>query len=392
MAKTVNTAVDYACPSKHSLPMNKLDTKRRAQIIACLVEGMSVAATCRITGADKKTVLRLLKKVAEACVEYHDKHVRNLQTVRLQADEVWSFVGAKDKNADAEKKEKGRAGSVWTWLALDADSKLAVSWFVGGRDAGAAYELMSDAASRIAGRVQLTTDGHKAYLSAVEDVFGIGVDYAMLVKLYGENTKEDKPPLFAGVIHRRGEDEDRRTARPEAHLDQLRGALQLERAHAHASLHAVDECVQQEAGEPHLRGGALLLLLQLCARSPDAARDSGNGSRRVGSRLDGRGDRGAGAGRRGGDPQVVTPAGRAASHFFCGFAFPSLSQTHSGCHPCTSDRSTLQTSTLSDVVIACLSRSYQTALLSAVLMSQQLGAYLIQSSAATRIASTWLCF
>lgn len=171
--------------------MNKLDTKRRAQIIGCLCEGMSVAATCRITGADKKTVLRLLKRVAEACVEYHDKHVRNLKTRRVQADELWSFVQAKDKNADAAKVAEGKAGSVWTWLALDADSKLAISWFVGGRDAGAAFELMSDVEKRLSCRVQLTTDGHRAYLSAVEDVFGIGIDYAMLVKIYGENTKED---------------------------------------------------------------------------------------------------------------------------------------------------------------------------------------------------------
>lgn len=171
--------------------MNKLDTKRRAQIINCLCEGVSVRATCRLTGADKKTVLRLLEKVGEACLAFHDRTVRNLNSKRVQADELWSFCYAKAKNVPAEKRGQFGYGDVWTWTAMDADSKLMVSWFVGGRDGGAAYEMMSDCARRLANRVQLTTDGHKAYLEAVEDVFGIGIDYAMLVKLFGENTKEE---------------------------------------------------------------------------------------------------------------------------------------------------------------------------------------------------------
>lgn len=183
--------IDNACPSKHTPSMNKLNNARRAQIIACLCEGMSVSATCRITGADKKTVLRLLVKVGEACVAHHDATVRNLKSKRIQADELWSFVGAKAKNVPAEKRGQFGVGDVWTWTALDADSKLMVSWFVGGRDGGAAFELMSDCAGRLANRVQLTTDGHRAYLDAVEDVFGIDVDYAQLVKIYGENTREE---------------------------------------------------------------------------------------------------------------------------------------------------------------------------------------------------------
>jgi IS1 family transposase len=171
--------------------MNKLNTARRAQIIACLCEGMSVRATCRLIGADKKTVLRLLVSVGKACLEHHDRTVRGLKSKRIQADELWSFCYAKEKNLPQEKRGQFGFGDVWTWTAMDADSKLMVSWFVGGRDAGAAYELMSDCASRLASRVQLTTDGHKAYLSAVEDVFGIGIDYAMLVKVFGENTKEE---------------------------------------------------------------------------------------------------------------------------------------------------------------------------------------------------------
>ena len=184
-------------------PMNRLDTKRRARIIACLVEGMSIRATCRITGANKGTVLKLVERVGQACLEYHDATVRNLNSKRIQADEIWSFCYAKQKNIPAEKKGQFGVGDVWTWTALDADSKLMVSWFIGGRDAGAAYELMSDCADRLAGRVQLTTDGHKAYLSAVEDVFGIGIDYAMLVKLYGADPKEDQrrysPAVCTGI-------------------------------------------------------------------------------------------------------------------------------------------------------------------------------------------------
>ena len=171
--------------------MNKLSRERRTQIIAALVEGNSIRATCRLTGANKGTVLRLLEEIGEVCLAYHDANVRGLKSKRIQADEIWSFCHAKAKNVPSDKKGKFGYGDVWTWTALDADSKLMVSWFVGGRDAGAAYELMSDCAERLANRVQLTTDGHKAYLSAVEDVFGIGIDYAMLVKVFGENTKEE---------------------------------------------------------------------------------------------------------------------------------------------------------------------------------------------------------
>ncbi len=172
--------------------MNKLSRERRTQVIAALVEGNSIRATSRLTGANKGTVLRLLEEIGEVCLAYHNEHVRGLRSKRIQADEVWSFCHAKAKNVPSEKRGQFGFGDVWTWTALDADSKLLVSWFCGGRDGGAAYALMSDCAGRLANRVQLTTDGHKAYLSAVEDVFGIAIDYAMLVKLFGESTKEDQ--------------------------------------------------------------------------------------------------------------------------------------------------------------------------------------------------------
>lgn len=166
--------------------MNVLDGSKRKQIVACLVEGNSIRATCRLTGAAKGTVLKLLADLGEACMAYHDANVRGLRSKRVQCDEIWSFVGAKDKNVLPDEQGFGR-GSVWTWTAIDADTKLIASYLVGTRDAGCAYEFMNDLAGRLTSRVQLTTDGLKAYINAVADTFGpAGIDYAMLVKLYGE--------------------------------------------------------------------------------------------------------------------------------------------------------------------------------------------------------------
>jgi hypothetical protein len=139
--------------------MNQLDSKRRTQVIAALVEGNSIRATVRMTGVAKNTVAKLLADIGTACAEFHDKHVRNLHVSHLQCDEIWSFVGAKAKNVSVEKKQEGW-GDIWTWTAIDADTKLCVSYLVGGRDAGWAQEFMDDCASRIEGGVQITTDGH----------------------------------------------------------------------------------------------------------------------------------------------------------------------------------------------------------------------------------------
>jgi len=144
-----------------------------------------------MTGAAKGTVIKLLEDLGTACAEYHNRHVRNLSVKRLQCDEIWSFVGAKKRNATVEQKYYGW-GDVWTWIGIDADTKLVVSYLVGGRDAGWAMEFMEDCASRIVGRVQVTTDAHKPYLKAVEGAFGIEVDYAMLQKIYGAPSDEDQ--------------------------------------------------------------------------------------------------------------------------------------------------------------------------------------------------------
>ena len=170
--------------SRIKISMNKLDVWKRAQILNCLVEGNSLRATARMTGVSINTVVKLLCDAGAACSKYQDEAFVNLKCKRIQCDEVWAFCYAKEKNCTAEMKAKG-AGDVWTWAALDADSKLIPCWFVGARDASAAYHFIHDLAARLAHRVQLTTDGHKAYLNAVEDAFGCEIDYGMLVKIYG---------------------------------------------------------------------------------------------------------------------------------------------------------------------------------------------------------------
>ncbi|MGA3031839.1 MAG: IS1 family transposase [Terracidiphilus sp.] len=164
--------------------MNRLSMSDRSKIVGALVEGNSIRSTCRMTGAAKGTVLRLLADLGTACAAYHNKHVRGVTTQRIQADEVWSFCGAKMKNASEDKVAQGW-GDVWTWVALDADSKLIVSYLVGQRGAYWADRFLKDVASRVSNRVQLTTDGHHVYVDAVVRAFGAQVDYAMLIKLYG---------------------------------------------------------------------------------------------------------------------------------------------------------------------------------------------------------------
>ena len=166
--------------------MNKLPLVKRAQIIGLLVEGMSLRAASRLADCSINTVTKLLVDVGMACAEYQDGALRNLRCKRIQCDEVWSFVGAKQKNVPAERKGEFGIGDVWTWTAIDADTKLVASWMVGTRDGEAAKAFIGDLADRLANRMQLTTDGHKVYLNAVESAFGGGIDYAMLVKQYGE--------------------------------------------------------------------------------------------------------------------------------------------------------------------------------------------------------------
>jgi IS1 family transposase len=170
--------------------MNRLSQSDRTRIVAALVEGNSIRATCRMTGAAKNTVVKLLAELGKACAAYHDHHVRNVPSKRVQCDEIWSFVGAKQKNVPEDKSDQW--GDVWTWTALDADSKLIVSYLVGQRGAAWAKAFMEDVASRVASRIQITTDGHRAYAEAVEGAFGMDVDYAMLIKIYGQDSFDRK--------------------------------------------------------------------------------------------------------------------------------------------------------------------------------------------------------
>jgi len=171
--------------------MNRLSTAKRAQIIGALVEGNSINSTCRMFGVGKHTVLRLLEDAGRACAKFHDQHVRRVRSRRIQCDEVWSFVGAKMKNASDDQVNAGW-GDVWTWTAIDADSKLIVSYLVGQRGPAWAQSFMEDVASRVTSRIQITTDGLKMYGDAVEGAFGCDVDYAMLVKLYGNDSFDTK--------------------------------------------------------------------------------------------------------------------------------------------------------------------------------------------------------
>jgi IS1 family transposase len=164
--------------------MNRLSVADRAAILGMLVEGNSLRSCSRLADVSLNTVTKLLVDFGAACEKFHDENVRDVRVRRLQADEIWCFIGAKAKNVSPEKKSEGW-GDVWTWTGLDADTKLCVSYLVGGRDGLWAKEFMQDCASRIRGRVQVTTDGHKAYLDAVEDAFGADIDYAQLQKIYG---------------------------------------------------------------------------------------------------------------------------------------------------------------------------------------------------------------
>ena len=172
--------------------MNRLETKRRSQVVAALVEGNTLRATARMTGVARMTVEKLLRDLGTACVQYQDEHLRNLNCRRIECDEIWSCVYAKQKNVERAKNAPEVAGDVWTWTALDADTKLVPSWLIGSRDAGSAYAFIMDLASRLRWRMQLTTDGLTSYLSAVEDAFGAEIDYAMLVKIYGADPEGEK--------------------------------------------------------------------------------------------------------------------------------------------------------------------------------------------------------
>ncbi len=176
--------------------MNRLSTAERAKVVAVLVEGNSLRATARITGVARMTIEKLLRDLGAACAAHHAATVRGLKSQRIQCDEIWSFIGAKQKNVPEAK--RGEWGDMWTWTAIDADSKLMVSYMVGPRMPQMAFAFMHDVATRLAGQVQLTTDGLYWYPHAVESAFGIGVDYAVVEKHYGRVAGGNAPALSSG--------------------------------------------------------------------------------------------------------------------------------------------------------------------------------------------------
>jgi IS1 family transposase len=184
--------------------MNRLDTKARAQILGMLCEGMSMRAISRLTGASINTVSKLLVDAGLVCARLHDELVRGVRSKRVQCDEIWSFCYAKAKNVKGAKAAPDRAGDVWTWTAIDGDSKLIVSYLIGARDAEYANVFMQDLQQRVVTRMQLTTDGHRPYFEAVDNAFGPWVDYAMLVKTYGNAPASPEarysPAICTGAI------------------------------------------------------------------------------------------------------------------------------------------------------------------------------------------------
>ena len=184
--------LDYKQKSSYTIVMNKLNRQQRKTILNLLVEGSSMRSISRAAGVSINTVTKLLVDAGLACAEYHDKAIHNVKSKRVQCDEIWSFCYPKKKNVDYAVSAPDGAGDVWTWTALDSDIKLIISYLVGGRDSEYALEFMDDVRARLADRVQLTTDGHRAYLEAVEGAFGEDVDYAQLVKLYGNAPKDEQ--------------------------------------------------------------------------------------------------------------------------------------------------------------------------------------------------------
>ena len=263
--------------------MNKLSTAERSAIVRALCEGCSIRATVRMTGASKNTIVKLLVQLGEACSKFQDETIRGIPSKRVQCDEIWSFIGAKEKNTTPETKAAGW-GDVWTWTALDADSKLIITFMLGDRTLTTAHGFMADVAARLANRVQLTTDGHRPYLAAVEDAFGDDIDYAMLVKVYGADNNPEKRYSPAVCLGCKTQESDRRT-RPETHLNVLRGTPESDDADVDAAVYPPDERLLEEAGEPRGDRGPILHVLQLRPGASDAPRHASNGSGHCGSCL-----------------------------------------------------------------------------------------------------------
>jgi IS1 family transposase len=239
--------------------MNRLSIDERAQILAALVEGNSIRSVCRMLGREKRTVTRLLVDVGTAGYRYQDRTLRNLKCRRLECDEIWSFIGCKQKHVTKKMLEQRIVGDAWVWVAIDADTKLVPCWLVGTRDAGCATEFIADLERRLANRVQLTTDGHKVYLNAVIDAFADEIDYAQLVKYFGNAPESQK--VQPGNLRRGQENHPPRRSGRDVHQHQLRGAPEPHDADVHAALHAAHQWILEESAEPRSGRGAALYVV-----------------------------------------------------------------------------------------------------------------------------------
>jgi IS1 family transposase len=259
------------------IQVNRLNTDRRSQVLTALVEGVSINATCRMTGVAKHTVLKLLKDIGCAAARYHDTYVRNLRVRRILCDEIWAFVYGKGKNLTLEQAQAG-AGSVWTWTAIDADTKLIISYTLGDRGAATVLSFMRDVAGRIANRIQLTTDGHRVYADAVEDAFGADIDYATLVKIFGasnDNPESRHSPRTCigcrtGILAGSPDPDHISTSFVErSNLSMRMGMRRFDAPHKWFQ--------QARKSWPH--ACAILHALQFFQNSQDSSRDTSNGSR-----------------------------------------------------------------------------------------------------------------
>ena len=214
-------------------------------ILSLLVEGMSERAIARTVKVNPLTVSKLLVDAGNACAKFHDSAVRGVTAQRVQCDEIWTFCYAKQKNVASSKAAPANAGDVWTWTALDSDSKLIISYTVGDRSVATAVEFMHDLKDRLANRVQLTTDGHRAYLHAVEDAFGADVDYAQLVKLYGEDYHPGQT-LQPGQFQRLDQEQDQRQAQETVNQHFPRRTSQPHFEDVAATVYAAHQCLFQE--------------------------------------------------------------------------------------------------------------------------------------------------
>ena len=256
--------------------MNQLPIEKRAQALTMLVEGSSMRSVTRVLGISFNAVAKLVVDAGKACMEYHDEAVRDVKARHIQADEIWAFCYSKQRNAERAQGVIDAAGDVWTWTGIDSDTKLLVSWLVGGRDSDSAVDFMDDLRGRLANRVQLSTDGHSAYLEAVEGAFGGYVDYAQLVKLYGQPSESEQRRY--SPAHCIGTQAQAYCWEPESGRAEhvTRRAPQLNDANVHATLHPVDQCFLQEAGESHILGRSVRRLVQFCEDAQEPRRtDSG---------------------------------------------------------------------------------------------------------------------